>query len=47
MLNVIVYVLVYPGNKAQSDDSSSPSKDVGASSIYHVRSIIIKFGIAL
>lgn len=27
--------VVYPGSKAQSDDSSSNSKDVGASSIYH------------
>ncbi|XP_025413118.1 G patch domain-containing protein 2-like isoform X3 [Sipha flava] len=27
--------VVYPGNKAQSDDSSSNSKDVGVSSIYH------------
>lgn len=35
-----IYVLVYTGNKAQSDDSSSNSKDVGASSIYHVRAFL-------
>jgi len=29
--------LAYPDNKAQSDDSSSNSKDIGISSIYHVR----------
>jgi hypothetical protein len=30
-----IRVLAYPDNKAQSDDSSSNSKDVGVSSIYH------------
>lgn len=32
-----IHVIAYPDNKAQSDDSSSNSKDVGVSSIYHVR----------
>lgn len=33
----------YPNNKAQSDDSSSNSKDVGISSIYHVRIFVEMF----
>jgi len=33
--------LAYPDNKAQSDDSSSNSKDVGVSSIYHVKTFKI------
>jgi len=37
--NYFLRVLVYPDNKAQSDDSSSNSKDVGVSSIYHVSNL--------
>lgn len=36
-----INVLAYPNNKAQSDDSSSNSKDVGVSSIYHVSFYVV------
>lgn len=36
----LIYVLAYPDKKAQSDDSSSNSKDVGVSSIYHVSTVL-------
>lgn len=35
----IICFTAYPDNKAHSDDSSSNSKDVGVSSIYHVRTL--------
>lgn len=39
ILTWFINVLAYPDNKAQSDDSSSNSKDVGVSSIYHVSTV--------